>query len=142
MAAFLSPESRDSLSRHTTMYPPQPDTFDELVASDGSVRPHWQSLLKEFESLDSTHRHQARETAARMLKNDGMTYLASQNGQQSDRPWQLDLFPLLISQEEWQHLEAGLIQRARLLNHILSDLYGPQQLLKNGTLPPAVVFGN
>ncbi|MCA9477218.1 MAG: circularly permuted type 2 ATP-grasp protein, partial [Nitrospira sp.] len=36
----------------------------------------------------------------------------------------------------------GLIQRARLLNHILSDLYGPQQLLKNGALPAAVVFGN
>ena len=77
-----------------------------------------------------------------MLKVDGVTYLAGQDGQQTDRPWQLDLFPLLISQEEWQQLEAGLIQRARLLNHILCDLYGPQQLLKNGTLPPAVVFGN
>ena len=142
MAAFLSPEPPDSLSQPTRMYPPQPDTFDELVASDGSVRPHWQNLLKQFESLDATQRRQAHETAARMLKDDGMAYLASQSERQRDRPWQLDLFPLLISQEEWQHLEAGLIQRARLLNHILSDLYGPQQLLKNRTLPPAVVFGN
>jgi uncharacterized circularly permuted ATP-grasp superfamily protein/uncharacterized alpha-E superfamily protein len=142
MTAPLSPESPDSLSRPRKIYPPQPDTFDELVASDGSVRPHWQNLLGEFRVLDSTQRRQAHETAARMLKDDGMTYLASQNGQETDRPWQLDLFPLLISQEEWQHLEQGLIQRARLLNHILSDLYGPQQLLKNGTLPPAVVFGN
>ena len=124
------------------MYQPQPDTFDELIAPDGSVRPHWEELLREFCALDKNQRQKAHETAIRLLKDDGVTYLAGKNGQQTDRPWQLDLFPLLISQEEWQHLEAGLIQRARLLNHILSDLYGPQQLLKNGALPPAVVFGN
>jgi uncharacterized circularly permuted ATP-grasp superfamily protein/uncharacterized alpha-E superfamily protein len=137
-----SPDPSDSFYPSTKIYPPQPDTFDELVALDGSVRPHWGDLLKEFENLNSTQRRQAHETAARMLKNDGMTYLASHKSQETDRPWQLDLFPLLISQEEWQHLEQGLIQRARLLNHILCDLYGPQQLLKNGSLPPAVVFGN
>ena len=142
MAASTSPEPSNSLSQYSKIYPPQQDTFDELVASDGSVRPHWKDLLKEFAGMASIQRRQAHETATRMLKDDGMTYVASQNGQETDRPWQLDLFPLLIDQEEWQHLAQGLIQRARLLNHILSDLYGPQQLLKNGALPPAVVFGN
>lgn len=141
MAAF-APESPDSFSQPPIPYPPQPDSFDELVSQDGSVRAHWQGFLKGFSALDVTERQLARETAERLLKDDGVTYQAGQDGQQSDRPWQLDLFPLLISQEEWTQLEAGLIQRARLLNHILSDLYGPQQLLKNGTLPPAVVFGN
>ena len=142
MIASLSPESPDSFSLSPTHYPPQSDTFDELVGQEGSVRPHWQDFLKGFSALDANERQLAQETAERMLKVDGVTYLAGQDGQQTDRPWQLDLFPLLISQEEWQQLEAGLIQRARLLNHILSDLYGPQQLLKNGTVPPAVVFGN
>ncbi len=141
MASF-APESPDSLPRAPAIYPPQPDTFDELVGQDGSVRPHWQEFLKGFSALNDTERQAAKETADRLLKDDGVTYLAGQDGQKTDRPWQLDLFPLLISQEEWTQLEAGLIQRARLLNHILSDLYGPQQLLKNGTLPPAVVFGN
>ena len=138
----LAHESSDSGIHAPMNYPPQPDTFDELIGQDGLVRPHWQGFLNGFSALDDTDRQSARETAERLLKDDGVTYLAGQDGQQSDRPWQLDLFPLLISQEEWTQLEAGLIQRARLLNHILSDLYGPQQLLKNGTLPPAVVFGN
>ena len=138
----LSFEIPDSLSPLPAQYPPQPDTFDELVGQDGLVRTHWQEFLNGFSALDANERQLAQETAERMLKDDGVTYLAGQDGQQSDRPWQLDLFPLLIGQEEWQQLEAGLIQRARLLNHILSDLYGPQQLLKNGNLPPAVVFGN
>ena len=141
MASFAS-ESPESFLQPPMNYPPQPDTFDELIGQNGSVRAHWQGFLKGFSALDVTERQLARETAERLLKDDGVTYQAGQDGQQSDRPWQLDLFPLLISQEEWTQLEAGLIQRARLLNHILSDLYGPQQLLKNGTLPPAVVFGN
>ena len=123
MAAFFAPASPDSFSPPPTHYPPQPDTFDELVGQDGSVRPHWQEFLKGFSALNATERRLAQETAERMLKADGVTYLAGQNGQQTDRPWQLDLFPLLISQEEWQQLEAGLIQRARLLNHILCDFY-------------------
>ncbi|MDH5775790.1 MAG: circularly permuted type 2 ATP-grasp protein, partial [Nitrospirota bacterium] len=138
----FAPESPNSSIAAPMNYPPQTDTFDELVGQDGLVRPHWQGFLKGFSVLNDTDRQSAQETAERLLKDDGVTYLAGQDGQQSDRPWQLDLFPLLISQEEWTQLEVGLIQRARLLNHILSDLYGPQQLLKNGTLPPAVVFGN
>ncbi len=142
MITSLSPESPYSFSPSPTPYPPQPDTFDELVGQDGSVRPHWQDFLKRFSALNATERRLAQETAERMLKDDGVTYLAGQDGQQIDRPWQLDLFPLLISQEEWQRVEDGLIQRAQLLNHILNDLYGAQQLLKNGNLPSAVVFGN
>jgi uncharacterized circularly permuted ATP-grasp superfamily protein len=46
------------------------------------------------------------------------------------------------SAAEWNALEAGLIQRAHLLNCILADLYGPQQLLRGGLLPPALVFAN
>src|ERR1700693_717867 len=56
-----------------------------------------------------------------------------------DRPWSLDAIPLVIPPSEWEPLEAGLIQRARLLNSILADLYGPQQLLRGGHIPPALV---
>ena len=138
----FSSESPDFIPQASGVYAPQPNTFDELVAPDGSIRPHWQDFLKDFSNLDAPQRRRAHETATRLLKDDGVTYLAGKNGHQTNRPWQLDLFPVVISQEEWQLLEEGLIQRARLLNHILSDLYGPQQLLKNGALPAAVVFGN
>ena len=138
----FSSEFPDFTSQSSSVYTPQPNTFDELVAPDGSIRPHWQDFLKDFSNLDAPQRRRVHETATRLLKDDGVTYLAEKNGQQTNRPWQLDLFPVVISQEEWQQLEQGLIQRARLLNHILSDLYGPQQLLKNGALPAAVVFGN
>ncbi|MFM7101973.1 MAG: circularly permuted type 2 ATP-grasp protein, partial [Verrucomicrobiota bacterium] len=34
-----------------------------------------------------------------------------------------------------------LVQRATLLNRILQDCYGPQELIRSGWLPPALVFG-
>jgi uncharacterized circularly permuted ATP-grasp superfamily protein/uncharacterized alpha-E superfamily protein len=59
-----------------------------------------------------------------------------------DRPWELDLLPLLIPPEEWAGLEAGLQQRAELLNLTLADIYGPQRLLREGFLPPSLIFSN
>jgi uncharacterized circularly permuted ATP-grasp superfamily protein/uncharacterized alpha-E superfamily protein len=58
-----------------------------------------------------------------------------------ERPWQLDPIPFIIAPEEWQKLEAGLIQRATLLNKILADCYGAQELIRSRWLSPALVFG-
>jgi uncharacterized circularly permuted ATP-grasp superfamily protein/uncharacterized alpha-E superfamily protein len=58
------------------------------------------------------------------------------------RPWQLDPIPLVIGPAEAAHLERGLVQRARLLELVLADLYGPQRALLSGLLPPELVFPN
>ena len=58
-----------------------------------------------------------------------------------DRPWEVDPLPLLLSAQEWQAIEEGVTQRAELLNRVLADIYGPQELLKSGAVPPAVVAG-
>lgn len=56
--------------------------------------------------------------------------------------WRCDPVPLPLSAREFVALEAGLGQRARLLEAVLRDLYGPQTLLADGVLPPDLVFGN
>ncbi len=61
---------------------------------------------------------------------------------QEERPWQLDAWPLLIAPAEWQALSAAVSQRARLLNLLLADIYGPGKLLRTGDLPPEIVFAN
>ena len=142
MNSPLSSDPQESLPIPAPPYVPHQGTFDELVTPDGSIRPHWQPLLHDFSALDKDDRQYAHTISERMLRDDGMTYLARQDGTQTERPWQLNLFPLLINHQEWKQIEEGLIQRARLLNLVLGDLYGRQQLIKDGTLPPALVFGN
>ncbi len=78
----------------------------------------------------------------RQIRDNGVTYnvYADANGPQ--RPWSLDLFPLLLSPQDWAQIETGIGQRARLLNHIMADVYGPQTILREGLLPAALVQGH
>jgi uncharacterized circularly permuted ATP-grasp superfamily protein/uncharacterized alpha-E superfamily protein len=66
----------------------------------------------------------------------------AQSPQTPQRPWALDLFPFLLSVQEWQAIEAGVLQRARVLEGIMADVYGTQQLLKSALLPAALTQGH
>ncbi len=78
----------------------------------------------------------------RQIRDNGVTYnvYADANGPQ--RPWSLDLFPMMVSSEDWQHIEAGVKQRANLLDRVMADIYGPQELLSQGLIPSALVHGH
>ncbi|NDF97111.1 MAG: hypothetical protein EB107_14985, partial [Proteobacteria bacterium] len=62
------------------------------------------------------------QTLARQVRDNGITYnvYASQGGPQ--RPWALDLFPLILTPESWRQIEVGVQQRARLLERVMADV--------------------
>ncbi len=78
----------------------------------------------------------------RRVQEDGATYNVYDEGGQSSRPWPLELLPMLVSAREWQGIERGVLQRTRLLNATLADVYGPQRLLGEGLLPASLVFAH
>jgi uncharacterized circularly permuted ATP-grasp superfamily protein/uncharacterized alpha-E superfamily protein len=79
---------------------------------------------------------------ARQVRDNGVTYNVYADAGGPQRPWSLDLFPLIVSPDSWQQIEAGVLQRARLLDRVMADVYGPQQLLQRNLLPPALVQGH
>ncbi len=133
-------QAADALGELLTGYRPRPGTYDELMDADGRPRPHWRPLLKDFAVMGAKQRRSIGTTAEDLLREHDVAYIAADGGNR--RPWHLDVFPLLIPAADWQKLEAGLIQRARLLNAVVDDIYGPQELLKSGALPAPVVFAN
>jgi uncharacterized circularly permuted ATP-grasp superfamily protein/uncharacterized alpha-E superfamily protein len=80
--------------------------------------------------------------AERRIRENGITYNIYGDPEGAARPWKIDLVPLLIQAEEWREIEAGIIQRAELLNRMLQDLYGPQELLRDGHFPAALLYAN
>lgn len=78
----------------------------------------------------------------RQVRDNGITYNVYADAGGPQRPWSLDLFPLILTPSAWQQIEAGVLQRVRLLERILADVYGPQQLLARNLLPPALVQGH
>jgi uncharacterized circularly permuted ATP-grasp superfamily protein/uncharacterized alpha-E superfamily protein len=123
-------------------YTPRADVYDEMVASDGEVRAPWQSFVRGLDHLEAQGLQQRCEQVRRLLRENGVTYNVYGAPQGPDRPWELDPIPMLVAEAEWQSLAQALAQRVRLLNAILADLYGPQQLLQRGLLPPELVFGH
>jgi uncharacterized circularly permuted ATP-grasp superfamily protein len=80
--------------------------------------------------------------AERRIRENGITYNIYGDPEGANRPWHTDVVPLLISEDEWNFIEAGIIQRADLLSRLLEDLYGPQTLLTEGRFPAALLYGN
>jgi len=125
-----------------SIYPESTGRYDEMLAAGGKVRPHWQSF---FDHLDGASPEQMRHRLAfvqRRIQENGVTYNVYADPKGTDRPWELDPLPLIIPAEEWRQLSAAVAQRATLLNAVLADLYGPQDLLASGLLPPALVYGH
>ncbi len=120
-------------------YQPLRGIYDEMIGEDRQLRSHWRQFVGAIESLPSRELARRWRLAERLLHENGLTYTLDPGG---ERPWELDFVPLVISGEEWREIEAGLIQRARLLNAIMADLYGAQTLLREGRLPAALIFGN
>src|SRR6201996_2570879 len=123
-------------------YRSDPHRYDELLDGEGRIRGHWSSLIEGIFEDDARAARRATEYTRRMIVENGITYNVYADRQGRDRPWILDPLPYLISAQEWHGIEAGVAQRARLLNSILADLYGKQDLLSSGALPPEIPFGH
>jgi len=117
-----------------------PQFRDEMIDEAGNHRPHWHPFAHALRYLGIHELTRRWEEARQIIRENGVTYNVYGDPRALDRPWQLDPVPLLISGEEASTLEAGLSQRARLLDAVLCDLYGPQRLLRDGIIPTELVY--
>jgi uncharacterized circularly permuted ATP-grasp superfamily protein/uncharacterized alpha-E superfamily protein len=124
------------------LYPGSAQRYDELLERDGSIRAHWRPLIEHLSRGGADTVRRCVDMTRRLIIENGVTYNVYADPQGRDRPWQLDPLPLLIDHREWRELEAGLKQRAQLLNALLADLYGPQRLIADGVVPAELAFGH
>ena len=130
-----------------------PGHFDELRGghsgdaattplNDPDAESVWLQFLALSEAQSGTALDQRYANLQRQIRDNGVTYnvYADQEGPQ--RPWSLDLFPLLVDAHSWQQIEGGILQRMRLLEALMADVYGPQNYLRQGLLPASLVHGN
>ena len=125
--------------------------YDECLDENGEVRPAWQELAACVRDRGRDGLDRLRAAVRSLVDNDGITYIqtdhlgdAVTNGEGAaiPGPWQLDALPLVISEADWNTLEAGVVQRSRLLDAVLTDLYGPRRSLTSGVLPPQLLFAH
>lgn len=127
----------DALLRHAP--PIEPGAWDELRGADGQPRLAWQRFAQcvpdDDEALDGRV-----EQVAAQLRQDGVTHNVFSEQGVALRPWSLELLPALIEPGDWARIEAGVLQRAALLESVLADCYGERRLLQEGLLPPSLLL--
>ena len=119
-----------------------PARFDELRDEEGLIRPHWRPFARTLEALPRAE-YERRQAAARAtVRDNGVTYNVYDDSAGQARPWQLDIVPFILSQNDWKAIEAAVIQRAQLAELVLRDVYGAQNLVRTNVLPPHLVTGH
>lgn len=125
-----------------THYLAAPDGFDEMLDAARVPRAHWRAMLANLEHEAPDMMRQRQDMVQRQVRENGVTYNVPADADGRQRPWDLNVLPLILPHEEWSGIEAAVTQRATLLNRILGDVYGQQDMLREGLLPPALVHGN
>ncbi len=148
-------------------YTPTPGVFDELWRREASapasfnpgaftqgsfnpgspslselIQPHWRGVIQNFAALGNEGIAAMQQEAQRMLRDNGVTYNVHGDVGGHQRPWPLDLMPLVLSESDWETIRVGVQQRAHLLNLMLTDIYGERRLLRQGILPAALIYGH
>ena len=126
--------------------------FDELRGREASTEsgathapglsPPWTQFFSELGTEGFADLNRRTEALHRQIRDNGVSYNVYADASGPQRPWALDLFPLIVSPASWRQIEAGVLQRVRVLDRVMADVYGPRELLKAGLLPPALVRGH
>ncbi|GAB7534104.1 circularly permuted type 2 ATP-grasp protein [Burkholderia sp. 3C] len=123
--------------------------YDELRGGTAALQtaalaPVWREFFTQLGSVGFADLDRRAEALERRMRENGLAYqLHDPNaGSSAGRPWSLDLLPMIVAPDDWTQIEQGALQRMRLLNAVMADVYGEQRLLEQGLLPPALVTGH
>lgn len=123
-------------------YQPMKGIHDEFFTRAGEPREHCRHLISLLESLGPDELDRRWNLAQKTVRDDGVTYNAFDESGEESRPWQLDAAPTMLSGKDFAKLEAGITQRATLLNLLLEDLFGEQRLIREKVIPPQLLLGH
>ncbi|MGV3490314.1 MAG: circularly permuted type 2 ATP-grasp protein [Devosia sp.] len=123
-------------------YRPLPGIPDEMVDAAGNMRPGWTQLINALDDLGPGELAGRFERADQYLRDAGVYYRMYDNADGKERAWPLAHLPLIIEEAEWQTITRGVTQRVELLETIVADIYGDNELVRRGLLPPELIARN
>src|SRR5205823_13900783 len=136
----LQPDAAERLSAWLRDYRPVAGIPDELFDATGRPRDHWLHFLGELADYPPGQIRNRFTLATRHIRDTGVSYRIY--GEESERTWPINPVPLILGQDEWSKIAAGVEQRAMLMEALLQDIYGEANLVAEGALPAATLTGS
>ncbi len=117
-------------------------SFDEMLDNECNIKEHWQEIAKALKKTGIKKLEQKQFEIDWRLEDNGVTYNIYNDPDGINRKWNLDPIPFVLQEEEWDEVSKGLQQRAKLLDLIFKDIYTDQKLLKDGIIPPEIIYSH
>jgi uncharacterized circularly permuted ATP-grasp superfamily protein len=117
-------------------------SFDEMIDSDGHVRPAYAGYREWFDEQDVRWLARQGKEAEGFFRRTGITFNVYGQDAGQERLIPFDMVPRIIAAQEWKQLSVGIDQRVRALNAFLHDLYHGREIIRAGKLPERVLAGN
>src|SRR5262245_23800866 len=99
-----APGQKASSATESLTFSVSPGVFDEMALAPGKPRPHWRRFVESLQRLGRQELAARWENGRRIIREHGVTYNVYGDPKGMDRPWALDLVPLLIAAEDWARL--------------------------------------
>ena len=94
-------------------YQVAPELWDEMRLQEGTVRQHYDMVVRELSQLPPEALHRKEELAKQLFMNQGITFTVYFENEGIERIFPFDIIPRIIVQSEWLHIEQGIKQRLR-----------------------------
>lgn len=116
--------------------------FDEMFTAQGTAKPHYRKFYEKLQQFSEEELKEKHETAQLSFLRQGITFTVYNNNVGTERTMPFDFVPIIISPEEWDTIEKGMIQRTEALNRFLDDVYHSQKILEDGIIPRRLIEEN
>ncbi|GAB6846047.1 putative circularly permuted ATP-grasp superfamily protein [Methylorubrum rhodinum] len=122
--------------------------FDEMngggagQADPAVVRQAYDILKSWLDKTSPEHFNTRRSQAEMLFRRIGITFAVYGANESTERLIPFDIIPRVLTKPEWDFLERGLKQRVTALNAFINDIYGAEECIKAGVIPPDLVYRN
>jgi len=113
-----------------------------MTEGGGGIRAPYEKIAQWLDSVPREQLQQRRLEAELFFRRGGITFAVYGDAQGEERIIPYDIVPRVLSRAEWERLARGLEQRVKTLNLYLADVYGAQNAIKAGIVPPDLVWQN
>lgn len=136
------PDHHDLIAAYGAKVAAAASHSDEMFARDGTVKPVWDAFFRHLGGLTPDALTQRFARGDQYLRDAGVLFRQYDETLSTEREWPLSHIPVILGEDEWQTISAGLIERAELLEFVLRDFYGANDLVGTGQLPATLLSQN
>ncbi|WP_269541448.1 circularly permuted type 2 ATP-grasp protein [Cerasicoccus fimbriatus] len=111
-----------------------PSERDEAFGADG-VSDQYKAIVEALNNCSAHELKSRQQRLDRAAAELGIQFALPGERIRDGIDWKLDLFPRVISPEDWDLISRGVIQRAEAFNAYISDIYHEQKILSERVIP-------